>query len=82
MLRNYIITAYRILFRNKVFSLINIFGLSIALTSVLVIFLFISHELSFVNTIPILTIFIGLLATMEMMILKGSFCSFRPGIAI
>jgi len=47
MLRNYLKTAYRILFRNKVYSIINIFGLSIALTSVLVIFLFISHELSF-----------------------------------
>jgi len=47
MIKNYLKTAYRILFRNKVYSLINIFGLSIALTSVLVIFLFISHELSF-----------------------------------
>jgi len=47
MLRNYFKTAFRILTRNKVFSLINIFGLSIALTSVLIIFLFISHELSF-----------------------------------
>ncbi|NOQ28211.1 MAG: FtsX-like permease family protein [Bacteroidales bacterium] len=47
MIRNYFTTAYRILFRNKVFSLINIFGLSIALTSVLIIFLFITHELSF-----------------------------------
>jgi ABC-type antimicrobial peptide transport system permease subunit len=47
MIKNYLKTAYRILFRNKVFSLINIFGLSLALTSVLVIFLFISHELSF-----------------------------------
>jgi len=47
MIKNYLKTAYRILFRNKVYSIINIFGLSIALTSVLVIFLFISHELSF-----------------------------------
>ena len=47
MFRNYFKTAYRILTRNKVFSIINIFGLSVALTSVLVIFLFISHELSF-----------------------------------
>lgn len=47
MILNYFKTAYRILTRNKVFSLINIIGLSIALTSVLVIFLFISQELSF-----------------------------------
>ena len=47
MIRNYFKTAYRILTRNKAFSLINIFGLSIALTSVLIIFLFITNELSF-----------------------------------
>jgi putative ABC transport system permease protein len=47
MLQNYFKTAYRILTRNKAFSLINIFGLSVALTSVLIIFLFITHELSF-----------------------------------
>ncbi len=47
MIRNYFTTAYRILTRNKAFSLINIFGLSVALTSVLIIFLFITNELSF-----------------------------------
>ncbi|MFC2096440.1 ABC transporter permease [Bacteroidota bacterium] len=47
MFRNYFKTAYRILTRNKVFSIINIFGLSIALTSVLIIFLFITNEFSF-----------------------------------
>lgn len=47
MIRNYIKIALRVLSRNKVFSIINIFGLSVALTSVLIIFLFISHELSF-----------------------------------
>lgn len=47
MIKNYFKTAFRILARNKVFSLINILGLSIALTSVLVIFLFVTHELSF-----------------------------------
>lgn len=47
MIRNYLKTAYRILTRNKVFSFINIIGLSIALTSVLVIFLFVKNELSF-----------------------------------
>lgn len=47
MIKNYFKTAFRILTRNKVFSLINILGLSIALTSVLVIFLFITHEINF-----------------------------------
>ncbi|MFC2104025.1 ABC transporter permease [Bacteroidota bacterium] len=47
MLRNYFKTAYRILVRNKVFSLINIFGLSVGLTSIIVIFLFIINELNF-----------------------------------
>lgn len=47
MIKNYFKIAFRILTRNKVFSLINILGLSIALTSVLVIFLFITHEISF-----------------------------------
>lgn len=47
MIKNYFKTAFRILTRNKVFSIINISGLSIALTSVIIIFLFISHELSF-----------------------------------
>ncbi|HAF28878.1 MAG TPA: hypothetical protein DCG75_07505 [Bacteroidales bacterium] len=47
MIRNYFKTALRILTRNKVFSIINILGLSLALTCVIVIFLFIMHELSF-----------------------------------
>ena len=47
MIKNYLKTAFRILVRNKVFSLINIFGLSVGLTSVIVIFLFITHELNF-----------------------------------
>ncbi|MEE4196251.1 MAG: FtsX-like permease family protein [Bacteroidales bacterium] len=47
MLKNYIQTAFRILFRNQTFSLINIFGLAIGLTCVIIIFLFINYELSF-----------------------------------
>ncbi|MFO7842850.1 MAG: FtsX-like permease family protein [Bacteroidales bacterium] len=47
MIKNYIQTAIRVLTRNKVFSLINIFGLAIGLTSVIIIFLFIKYELSF-----------------------------------
>ncbi len=47
MIKNYIQTALRVLTRNKIFSLINIFGLAIGLTSVIIIFLFIKYELSF-----------------------------------
>ena len=47
MIKNYFKIAFRILTRNKIFSVINIFGLSLALTCVLVIFLFVSNELSF-----------------------------------
>lgn len=47
MFKNYIQTSIRVLTRNKVFSLINIFGLAIGLTSVIIIFLFIKYELSF-----------------------------------
>jgi len=47
MIKNYLKIAFRILNRNKVFSIINISGLSIALTSVLVIFLFVTNELNF-----------------------------------
>ncbi|PLX13541.1 MAG: hypothetical protein C0597_11580, partial [Marinilabiliales bacterium] len=47
MIKNYFKIAFRILTRNKVFSIINIFGLSLALTCALVIFLFVSNELIF-----------------------------------
>jgi len=47
MFRNYIITAIRNLSRNNVFTFINIFGLAIGLTSVIVIFLLLEFELSF-----------------------------------
>src|SRR5262245_24544136 len=47
MLRNYFNIALRNLVRNKVFSLINIFGMAIGLASCLVIALFISDELRY-----------------------------------
>ncbi|MFP4024626.1 MAG: FtsX-like permease family protein [Thiohalospira sp.] len=47
MLKNYIQNGIRVLTRNKIFSIINIFGLAIGLTSVIIIFLFIKYELSF-----------------------------------
>jgi putative ABC transport system permease protein len=47
MLRNYIIIAWRVLSRNKTFSLINIFGLSVGMTACILIFLYLKHELSY-----------------------------------
>jgi len=47
MLKNYIITALRNLWRNKFFSIINIFGLSIGISCCMLIFLYAKDELSF-----------------------------------
>lgn len=47
MLQNYLKIAFRNLRRNKVNSIINIFGLSIALLCCVVIFLFVRSELTF-----------------------------------
>src|ERR1051326_265998 len=47
MIKNYFKTAWRTLWRNKVFSAINIFGLSIGLACCVLMFLFIQHELSY-----------------------------------
>src|SRR5258705_1616312 len=47
MIKNYFIIAWRNLWKNKTFSVINIFGLSIGLACCIVMFLFIQHELSF-----------------------------------
>jgi len=47
MLRNYIKIAIRNLFRNKVFSFINIVGLSLGLAVSTLILLFVSHEVSY-----------------------------------
>jgi len=47
MLKNYFKTAWRNLWRNKVFSSINILGLSIGLACCILMFLFIQHELSY-----------------------------------
>ena len=46
MFRNYTITALRNLFKNKVFSLINVLGLSVGLASFILIGLYVYHELS------------------------------------
>ncbi len=46
MFRNYLKTAWRNLMKNKVFSLINILGLTIGITVCMMIFLFIMNEFS------------------------------------
>src|SRR5665213_2124361 len=47
MLKNYFKTAFRNFQRNKIFSLINVFGLSIGISAALVIFLIVHYEFSF-----------------------------------
>lgn len=47
MLKNYFITALRILMRQKAYSFINIFGLTLGITCSLLIILFIVDELSY-----------------------------------
>src|SRR5450755_2209451 len=47
MLKTYLIIAYRNFLRNKVFSLINVLGLSIGISSALVIFLIVHYDFSF-----------------------------------
>jgi putative ABC transport system permease protein len=47
MLKSYIKIAWRNLMKNKTFSFINVFGLSIGLTCCLLISLYIYHELSY-----------------------------------
>src|ERR1700691_4474306 len=49
MLKNYFILAFRKLRKQKIFSLINILGLTVGITCCLMIFLFITHELSYDN---------------------------------
>lgn len=47
MLRNYLKIAFRNLWKNKIFSMINIFGLAIGMACSLLILMFIQYELSF-----------------------------------
>ena len=47
MLRNYLKTAVRILFRQKAYSFINVFGLTLGLASSLLIILYIVDDLSY-----------------------------------
>lgn len=47
MIKNYIISALRNMMRNKVYTLINIFCLSVGITGAIYITLFVNHELSY-----------------------------------
>ncbi|PSR54106.1 hypothetical protein AHMF7605_11550 [Adhaeribacter arboris] len=47
MWKNYLLIASRTLWKNKVFSLINILGLSVGLACCILMFLFIQHEQSY-----------------------------------
>lgn len=47
MFINYLISALRSVRRQKVFSIINLFGLSVAMAAVILIYLWIHHELSY-----------------------------------
>ncbi len=47
MFKNYIKVAFRNLYRNKIYSLINIFGLAIGLAATILLFLYVRFELSF-----------------------------------
>lgn len=52
MLRNYFITAIRNILRNKTFSLINLTGLAAGLACFILIFLWVSDELSYDRFFP------------------------------
>ena len=47
MLVNYIKIAFRSLLKNRVYSFINIFGLTIGIVSVVLIMMFVNHEYSY-----------------------------------
>ncbi|MCW3462192.1 ABC transporter permease [Chitinophaga nivalis] len=47
MLRNYLLVACRSIWRNKIFSLINIMGLVVGISAALVVYLLVHHENNF-----------------------------------
>jgi putative ABC transport system permease protein len=47
MIKNYFKTAFRILRRNKLFSLINVLGLSVGISAALIIYLIVQYDFSF-----------------------------------
>lgn len=52
MFRNYFKVALRSLLRNKVFSVINMFGLSLGVAGSLLLFVYVNHELNYDVNIP------------------------------
>ena len=52
MLQNYLKIAWRNIIKNRLFSFINILGLSVGMALVIMIFLYIQHERSYNQTIP------------------------------
>jgi putative ABC transport system permease protein len=52
MFRNYLVTALRNIIRHKLYSLLNIAGLAVALTCVILIAVFVSDEFSYDKWIP------------------------------
>src|ERR1700709_2396322 len=52
MIKNYFITAWRNISRNKVYTSINVLGLSIGICACLIIYLITSFELSYDNLHP------------------------------
>jgi putative ABC transport system permease protein len=47
MIKNYFTTAFRALRRNKLFSLINVLGLSVGISAALIIYLIVQYDFSF-----------------------------------
>lgn len=47
MTRNYFTIAWRMLTKNKVFSIINVLGLTLGISACLIVYLVVSHEFSF-----------------------------------
>src|SRR6187200_1153181 len=47
MIRNYFILFVRTLLRQKLFSSVNLLGLTVSITSTLLIYLYVNHELSY-----------------------------------
>src|ERR1043165_432605 len=47
MFRNYLKIAWRSLMKNKIFSFINIFGLSVGLTCCMLITIYLYHEVNY-----------------------------------
>lgn len=52
MLKNYCIVAWRSLMKNKLFSFVNIAGLSVGLACCMLILLYIHHEISYDKNLP------------------------------